>query len=113
MFDKYFQRKRIINQILDELRFTTTPETLTDLPFEYEIKNNFLFIRRKEAPTAIIYNVEKNTFKIHCREYEKIADFIYYKRMLQALIMAHAELTKRDKLLTRLNIPLNDINKLN
>lgn len=102
MFGNYFARKRIVNAIIDELRFDTTYNDLPELLFYYEIKNHFLFIRRDEEPTLIVYNFEANTFKIPCNDPYNICKSGHYKRVLQALIMAHAELTKRDLILSRL-----------
>lgn len=110
MFGKYFKRKIVVNAIIDELRFDTTYNNLPELSFSYEIKNHLLFIRREEEPTAIVYNFESNYFKIMGNDPYNICSSGHYKRLLQALIMAHAELMKRDKLLTSLNIPLNKIN---
>jgi hypothetical protein len=112
MFGNYFERKRVVNTIIDELRFDTTYNNLPELAFVYEIKNHFLFIRRQEEPTMIVYNFEANTFNIPGKDIYNICNSGHYKSLLKSLIMAHAELIKRDKLLTSLNIPLHNINQL-
>jgi len=108
MFGNYFERKRIVNAIIDELRFNTTYNELPELPFYYEIKNHFLFIRREEEPTLLVYNFEANTFKILSNDPYNICESGHYKRVLQALIMAHAELTKRNLILERVKKEKDD-----
>lgn len=102
MFGKYFKRKQLVNTIIDELRFDTTFNDLPELPFTYEIKNHFLFIRRTSEPSIIIYNFEANTFKIPYGDTYNIESSLHYNRLLTYLIMAHAELTKRNLILEKL-----------
>lgn len=102
MFGKYFKRKQLVNAIIDELRFDTTFNDLPELPFTYEIKNHFLFIQRTSDPSIIIYNFEANTFKIPYGDTYNIASSSQSNRLLTYLIMAHADLTKRNLILEKL-----------
>lgn len=102
MFSKYFKRKQLVNEIIDDLRFETTFNELPELPFTYEIKNHFLFIRRTSEPSIIIYNFEANTFKIPYGDNFNIETSFHYNRLLKHLIMVHADLTRRNLVLEKL-----------
>jgi len=99
MLGKYFKQKQAVNALINDLRVDTTFSPLPDLPFKYEIKNNFLFIQRTEEPRIIIYNSEANTFKIPSDECYKLGNCRYRRRILQAFIFAYIELVKRDSIL--------------
>lgn len=102
MFSKYFKRKQLVNEIIDDLRFDTTFNEIPELPFTYEIKNHFLFIRRTSEPSIIIYNFEANTFKIPYGDNFNIETSFHYNRLLKHLIMVHADLTRRNLVLEKL-----------
>lgn len=102
MFDKYFERNRVVNQIVDELSFDTAFNNLPDLEFTYEIKNHFLFIRRKSEPEFIVYDFEANTFRIPSVDRLNICGSGHRKRLLKALILAHESLVRRDDFLKKI-----------
>lgn len=101
MFGKYFKQKKAVNALISDLRVDTTFNKLPDLPFKYEIKNNFLFIQRTEEPRIIIYNSVANTFKIPSDECYRLNNCRYRKRILQAFIFTYVELVKRNALLEK------------